>query len=110
MLAPKQPDWASRAVRELEKANKAEARRQLKNERRSESYRKQTKAHGSRFAMHLQAHEKAIIMYLQRCWGFENRADAVRACLAAVAVLTRRGATRLDLVVDPREDEDVLTR
>jgi L-fucose isomerase-like protein len=110
MPVPKRLDFAARAVRELERANKAEARRQLKNERRNDSYRKQTQAHGSRLAINLQAHEKAIIMYLQKCWGFESRTDTVRACLAAVAVMTRRGMKRMDLVIDPREDEEVLTR
>jgi hypothetical protein len=110
MLGRKQPEWAARAARELEKAQQEEARRQRKIQARSESYRRQVQAHGPKFTVNLQAHERAIMTYLQKCWGFESRADTVRACLAVVAVLTRRGVQRLDLVVDPREDEDVLTR
>jgi hypothetical protein len=101
---------AARAAREIDQARRADQRRQLKNERRTESYRKQSQANGSRLAINLQAHEQAIIMYLQRCWGFESRTDTVRACLAAVAVMTRRGMSRMDLVIDPREDDEVLTR
>lgn len=68
-------------------------------------YRKFVKVHGSGVRILLKAHEKAILLYLCKQWGFKTQNDAIRASIAAVAVMTRNGLQRLDLVIDPERED-----
>jgi hypothetical protein len=71
----------------------------------AERYRKFAKVHGSGVRILLKAHEKAVLLYLRQQWGFKSNNEAIRASIAAVAVMTRRGLQRLDLVIDPERED-----
>jgi len=79
--------------------------RSLRTENNRERYRKFAKVHGSGVRLRLKAHENAILIYLCNEWGFKSHNDAIRASIAAVAVMTRKGLQRLDLVIDPERED-----
>ena len=71
----------------------------------AERARKYRKTHADyKVGLSLRPEHMACILYLRQQWGFASNAECVRACLAAVTVMTRRGLKRLDLVLDPDRD------
>ena len=54
---------------------------------------------GRTITYHADAPTAAALIFLRRSWGFKSNRETVQAAIRYLAVLTRKGVTRLDLEV-----------
>lgn len=67
----------------------------------AEKLRKWRRVHGNRQAtIEFSDEAAAALLYIRQQWGMKSNAEAVRAAVRFLAVLTRQGLTRLPQTID----------